>query len=84
MPAERPALTVYGRRDCHLCEDMIGALRRLQGPFQFDLAVVDVDGDPELQRRHGENVPVLMHGGRELCRHAIDLAAVTAYLSNFR
>ena len=84
MATERPALTVFGRKDCHLCDEMFGALRRLQGPFQFDLALVDVDGDPELQRRHGEYVPVLMHGERELCHYALDLAGVTAYLSEFR
>ncbi|OGA23397.1 MAG: hypothetical protein A3I02_10800 [Betaproteobacteria bacterium RIFCSPLOWO2_02_FULL_67_26] len=63
---------------------MIEALRRLRGLFQFDLVIVDVDSDPELERRHGEKVPVLMHGERELCHTALDLAGVTAFLSNFR
>ena len=84
MATERPVLTVYSRRDCHLCDEMTGALRRLQGPYQFDFTCVDVDADPELQRRHGERVPVLMHGDRELCHFRLDAAGITAYLSKFR
>ena len=80
----RVKLTVYSRAYCHLCDEMIGALRKLQGPFQFDIEVVDVDGDPELERRYGEKVPVLMHRERELCHYRLEPAAVTAYLSNFR
>ena len=81
--ATRPALTVYGRAGCHLCEEMIEALRSLQGRFRFEIAVVDVDSEPELERRHGQAVPVLMHGGRELCRHRLETDAVATYLAKF-
>ena len=77
-------LTLYSRDNCHLCHVMIEALRKLQGLLHFELAVVDVDSDPELARRYGECIPVLMHGERELCRTALDAGAVTAYLSDFR
>jgi hypothetical protein len=80
----RPKLTVYSRAYCHLCDEMIEALRKLQGLFPFDLEIIDVDGNGELERCHGEKVPVLMHGERELCHYRLEAAAVTAYLSNFR
>jgi hypothetical protein len=79
-----PTLTVYSRAYCHLCEDMIEALRALQGLFHFEIAVIDVDADPELERRHGNKVPVLMHDGCELCHYRIEPAIVTAYLSKIR
>jgi len=79
-----PTLTVYSRQYCHLCEEMIGALRRLQGLERFEIAVVDVDADPEFERRHGEKVPVLMHGKQELCHYRLETAKVTAYLSKIR
>ena len=84
MRTEPPALTVYSRNHCHLCEEMIEALRRLQGLYRFEVTVIGVDGDPELERRHGVRVPVLTHGERELCHYALDTAGVTAYLENFR
>ena len=78
MPGD---LTVYSRHGCHLCEEMIAALQEMQGRFRFGIAVVDVDGDPELARRYGEKVPVLAHGPRELCHHTLDRAAVAEYVS---
>lgn len=85
MATERPpTLTVYSRAYCHLCDEMIEALRELQGLFLFEIAVIDVDTDPELERRHGEQVPVLTHGGHELCHYRLEPAVVTAYLSKFR
>jgi hypothetical protein len=33
---------------------------------------VDVDADPELVRRHGLNVPVLLLDGTVVCRHRLD------------
>ncbi|HKA38867.1 MAG TPA: glutaredoxin family protein [Burkholderiales bacterium] len=73
-------LTVYSRHDCHLCEEMIAGLQELQARFHFQLQVVDVDANPELERRYGASVPVLAHGERELCRHFLDHAAVTEFL----
>jgi len=77
-------LTVYSRAYCHLCEEMIEALRALQGLFHFEIAVIDVDADPDLELRHGDRVPVLMHDGRELCHYRLEPAVVTAYLSKIR
>lgn len=80
----RLTFTVYSRSDCHLCDEMIAALRELQRRFRFDLAVVDVDSDARLAHRHGGKVPVVAHGERELCHAILDRAAVTAPLPEFR
>ena len=85
MTTEPPLiLTVYSRAYCHLCDEMIEALQGLQGFFHFEIAVIDVDSDPELERRHGESVPVLMHDGRELCHFRLVPSIITAYLSQIR
>ena len=73
--------TIYSRAHCHLCDEMLEALRKLQGLGRFRVEVRDVDGDPALARRYGEDVPVLVHDGRELCRHRLDPDALTAYLA---
>ena len=81
MRAESPVqLIVYSRRGCQLCDELVASLRPLQIRFDFELTVLDVDRDPMLCSRYGEDVPVLVHGGRELCRHRLDHATVTAYL----
>ncbi len=75
-----PELTVYSRGYCHLCEEMISGLRSLQARFHFSISIVDVDEDDALEARYGEDVPVVLHGDVELCRHRLDASAVTDYL----
>ena len=75
-------LVLYSRRYCHLCQDMLAAIEPLRVEFGFGLEVVDVDADPELERRFNEAVPVLMHGQRELARWRLDPAALRAYLAD--
>jgi len=77
-------LTLYGRSYCHLCEDMLHALEPLRTELGFDVEVIDVDSDPEHERRYGELVPVLMHGEHEICHYFLDQRALTAYLAAFR
>ncbi len=44
------------------------------------VTVVDVDADPELQRRHGLHVPVLLLDGTVVCRHRLDSAELLRIL----
>jgi len=77
--------TLYSRSWCHLCEDMLAALRRLETPQQpFAVTVVDVDADAALVARFDELVPVLCGepDGPELCHYFLDEAAVRAYLAS--
>jgi thioredoxin reductase (NADPH) len=83
-PAEGIRLTLYGRRYCHLCDDMQAALAELADDFHFTVDIVDVDTAEALEARYGERVPVLAHGDTELCHYFLDRSAVTAYLAAFR
>jgi len=60
---------------------MISGLRQLQANVPFELEIIDIDADPELERRYGEKVPVLVHGGDEICHFHLDRAAVADYLA---
>jgi predicted thioredoxin/glutaredoxin len=72
-PAIQPRLTVVHRQDCDLCDEMVSELEALGRKVQLPLiTVVDVDADPELLRRHGLNVPVLLLDGTVVCRHRLD------------
>jgi thioredoxin reductase (NADPH) len=74
-------LTLYSREYCHLCGEMIAVLRRLQAGLPFELEIVDVDSAPELERRYGEKVPVLVHHGEEICHYRLEPAVFTEYLA---
>ena len=74
-------LTLYSRNYCHLCEEMLAALRRLQAGLDFELEIIDVDSAPELERRYGELVPVLVHDGVEICHYRLEPPVFTEYLA---
>ncbi len=44
------------------------------------LRITDVDSDPQLQRRHGLHVPVLLLDGSVVCRHRLDAAELRRLL----
>lgn len=61
---------------------MLVALQALCGEHAFEVEVVDVDADPELERLYDELVPVLVADGRELCHYFLDEAKVRAFLTS--
>jgi thioredoxin reductase (NADPH) len=80
----RPRLTLLSREYCHLCEDMLAALKLFQGRYDFEVEVVDVDRHPGLEEKWGDKVPVLLDGERELCRYHLDYEVVDARLARMR
>lgn len=80
----RPTLTVLARTYCHLCDDLIAALRQFQSRYDFEIRVVDVDRHPDLEEKWGDKVPVLLDGDLEICHYFLDVEAVDARLSRMR
>ena len=69
----RLGLTVVHRQECDLCDEMVAELEALGRRMQLPpISIVDVDGDPELTRRYGLNVPVLLLDGTVVCKHRLD------------
>ena len=78
MSEPDPALVLYVREGCHLCEEFLMELTLEMGPAVERLTVVDVDGDPELAIRYGLRVPVLAAGPDVLCEGVLDAARLRA------
>lgn len=78
----RARLTLVQRRDCQLCEEMLVELHALARRLPLPpLDLVDVDADPQLRRRHGLEVPVLLLDGLVVCRHRLDADELTRLLT---
>jgi hypothetical protein len=66
---------------------MLAALRALEGEYDFDVTVIDVDANEDLVSRYDELVPVLTgsKAGPEsevqLCHYFLDLDRVRAFLA---
>jgi hypothetical protein len=61
-------LRLYSRPGCHLCDQMRQEVDELLADRPREWEVVDVDVDPELARRYGEILPVLLVNGRFFAR----------------
>jgi glutaredoxin len=71
--------TVYSRADCSLCERLLEELAEVLGPEgAAAVQVVDIDGQPELERRYGTRIPVLMADGEFVCAYRLDVERVRA------
>jgi len=57
-------VTLYSSRGCHLCERALGVVEEVRAERAFDLRVVEIDGDPELEARYREWLPVVEIDGR--------------------
>lgn len=78
---------LYSRSYCHLCDDLLQALNKLRGEFDFVVDVLDVDADPNLLQLYDELVPVLagIPQGQEavvLCHYHLDEDAVRNFLND--
>lgn len=74
------ALTLYSRPGCHLCDDMKTVVARvildMGGPFAqparpIALEEVDISKDPELERRYGLEIPVLLVNGKKAAKYRV-------------
>jgi hypothetical protein len=76
-----PRWTVYSRADCSLCERMLDELAEMLGPeAAAAVQVVDIEGQPELERRYGSRIPVLMADDEFVCAYRVDVERVRALL----
>jgi glutaredoxin len=77
-------LTVYSAPDCHLCDDAMVALRRLQAELGFALQELDITADEALHRLYFERIPVVAVDGQELCEYVVEEAVVRKRLESRR
>ena len=56
-------VVIYSRANCHLCEEAEKNVREVLVEIPFDLEVIYIDGDQELERLYGEEVPVTLING---------------------
>ena len=76
-----PAVTLYGRPGCHLCDDARDVLLRVRAEAPFELREIDIERDDELFTRYLERIPVVSVNGEELFELFVDEAALRRRLS---
>ena len=83
--AVRPErIVVLTRQGCHLCEEAIAQVAAVCVEIGEAYAVLDVDSDPELQRRYTDQVPVTFVDGAQHDFWRVDPARLKAALLRSR
>jgi glutaredoxin len=59
----KPLVTVYSRSGCHLCENAEVTLAGLTEELNFELEIKLIDGNLELEKLYGHEVPVIHING---------------------
>jgi glutaredoxin len=69
-------VTFYTAAGCHLCERARGVLSAVRDELHFELDEIDITGDPELEARYREWLPVVEIGGERAFVYYVDADAL--------
>jgi len=54
---------IFSRQNCHLCHEAEKIVREVLLEISFDLEVINIEGNAELESIYGEEVPVTLING---------------------
>ena len=65
-------ITIFSRHGCHLCEVAEATLTDLKEELDFEIEVKFIDGDVELEKLYGNEVPVIHIDGEHHDFYRVD------------
>jgi glutaredoxin len=69
-------VVVYTAAGCTLCERALEVVQETRREVEFELELVDIGGDPELERRYREHIPVVEIDGERAFTYFVDPKAL--------
>jgi glutaredoxin len=72
---------LVGGQGCHLCETARAVIEQVRIEIPFELEEVDITGDPELESRYRERIPVVYVDGEEAFTYFVQRGALRRKLA---
>ena len=69
---KQATVTIFSRPGCHLCEVAKEAILKAGCEGEFVLEEVNIDNDPALRDRYGNDIPVIFINGVKVFKHRVD------------
>ena len=69
-------LTLYSRPGCHLCDEMKAIVAPVARELGWIVKEIDISGQPELESRFGQEIPVLFVGERTAFKYRLTESAL--------
>ena len=74
-------VVVYTAEGCRLCARALEVVREVEAELGFDLVLVDIGGDPTLEARYREHLPVVEIDGERAFTYFVPPEALRARLA---
>jgi glutaredoxin len=74
-------VVLYHAQGCHLCERALRVLHEIHQEIPFDFEEIDIEGDPPLEARYREWLPVVEIDGERAFVYYVDSAALRRKLA---
>jgi len=71
-----PQVVLYTAAGCDLCARALEVVRGIQDELEFDLELVDIGGEPRLEARYRELIPVVEIDGERAFTYFVDANAL--------
>lgn len=77
----RHNVTLYGKKECCLCDEAMEVLDRVRASFPFELEKIDISASPELLQEFGLKIPVIFVDGKRAFNYRVNENKLRALLS---
>ena len=77
-------VTVYSRHGCHLCESAEKTINSLAQDLEFSVEILYIDGNEELEKLYGTEVPVIHINGEHHDFYRVDQERFKTSLEKYR
>lgn len=77
-------VTVYSRHGCHLCENAEKTINSLAQDLEFSVEILYIDGNEELEKLYGNEVPVIQINGEHHDFYRVDPVRFKTSLEKYR
>ena len=75
-------VSIYSRTGCHLCETAIDQINSVKNELNFDLEIKLIDGNSELEKMYGDQVPVILIDNQPHDYWRVDLNRFTSAINS--
>ena len=83
MTTMRHKVTLYGKKNCCLCDEALELLQKVNASLPFDLEKTDISDNPELLEKFGLTIPVIFVDGIQAFKYRVNENRLRALLNVF-
>ncbi len=80
MTVMRHTVTLYGKKECCLCDEAMEVLLKAEAAVPFDLEKIDISDNPQLLAEFGLKIPVVFVDGVKVFKYRVNESRLLALL----